>query len=83
MTVGTPEVPTVAKRKVGRPKSESPRGAGRQIRLDPDLVAKARMVATRKGLDVGPWLSTLLEPIVNREYVALLRELAELEGRKK
>jgi hypothetical protein len=83
MAVGTLEMPIVAKRKVGRPKSQNPRGEGRQVRLDPDIVAKAKMVATRKGLEVGPYLSTLLEAPINREYAALLRELAELEVRRK
>jgi hypothetical protein len=80
--VGTLERAIVAKKKAGRPKSQNPRGDGRQVRLDPDVVAKAKMVATRKGLEVGPYLSTLLEAPINREYAVLLRELASLEGGK-
>jgi hypothetical protein len=83
MSAGTLESPpVVTKRKPGRPKSENPRGKGRQVRLDPDLVAKADVVARRKGLDVGPWLSELMEGPVNREYAAVLRELSKLEGAK-
>jgi hypothetical protein len=80
MPTGTMENPPVAKKKVGRPKSKTPLRTGRQVRLDPDLVAKADVAARRKGMDVGPFLSELIEPIVNREYVAVLKELAKLEG---
>jgi hypothetical protein len=83
MPAGTLERPTVAKKRAGRPKSPDPRGPGPQIRLDKDLVAKARIVATRRGLDIGPFLSGLMEGPVNREYAAVLKELAELEGRSK
>jgi hypothetical protein len=83
MSAGTLESPPVAtKRKPGRPKSENPRGKGRQIRLDPDLVAKADVVARRRGKDVGPWLSELMEGPVNREYASVLKELSKLEGVK-
>ncbi len=79
MLVETLEKPAVAKKKAGRPKSQNPRGEGRQVRLDPDLVAKAETVATRRGMKVGPYLSELFESTVNREYAALLRELSKLE----
>lgn len=79
MSVGTMERMHVAKKKAGRPKAQSVRGVGRPVRLDPDLVAKADMIATRRGIKVGPYLSGLLEATVNRDYIALLRELAKLE----
>jgi hypothetical protein len=82
MPAATLEGPPVAKRKAGRPKSQNPK-IGRQVRLDPDLVAKAEVVATRRGLDVGPFLTHLMEGPVNREYAAVLRELNELEERSK
>jgi hypothetical protein len=82
MSAGTMETPKVAKKKAGRPKSPNPRGDGLQVRLDPDIVGKARMIATRRNLDVGPFLSGLLEAPVNREYITLLKELKELEGAK-
>jgi len=76
------EAPNVAKKKAGRPKSSNPRGDGLQVRLDPDIVGKARMIANRRNLDMGPFLSGLLEAPINREYLALLKELKELEGAK-
>lgn len=79
MAVRLTEGRTVAKRKAGRPKTENPRGKGKQVRLDPDLVAKADIVARRRGLDVGPFLSNLMETPINREYAAVLRELAKIE----
>jgi hypothetical protein len=48
--------------------------------MDPDIVAKADIVAKRRGMDAGPYLSELVESMVNRDYAAVLRELAELEG---
>jgi hypothetical protein len=83
MSVGMLERAPVAKKKAGRPKSPNPRGAGKQVRLDPDLVAKADVVARRRGLDVGPFLSQLMEDPVDREYAAVLKELAELEAKRK
>jgi hypothetical protein len=82
MPVGMLETSKVAKKKAGRPKSSTIRGDGKQVRLDPEIVAKAKMIATRKGQEVGPYLSGLLEAPINREYVALLKELSALEGGK-
>ena len=62
MSLGTLEIPVVVKKKkAGRPKAPAIRGDGKQVRLDPDVVAKAKMIATRKNLEVGPYLSSLLE----------------------
>jgi hypothetical protein len=72
----------MAKKKAGRPKSANPRGKGRQVRMDPDIVAKADIVTRRRGIETGPYLSKLVEAAVNRDYAAVLRELAELEGSK-
>jgi hypothetical protein len=83
MPYETLEIETVAKKKAGRPKKTSTRGDGIQVRLDPDVVAKAKMIATRKNLEVGPYLSSLLEAPINREYVILLKELSALEGSSK
>jgi hypothetical protein len=80
MSVETLERTPVAKKKAGRPKAQSVRGIGKPVRLDPELVNKANTVANRRGIKVGPYLSGLLETAVNRDYVALLRELSKLEG---
>jgi hypothetical protein len=82
MTARTLEMPPMAKRKAGRPKGKTPSLPGLQVRIDRDIVAKAKVVASRRNLDVGPLLSQLIEPVINREYAAVLRELTELEGRK-
>jgi hypothetical protein len=81
MPASTAEKPTVAKKKAGRPKGVDNRGPGKTVRIDPDLYAKARTVAVRRNLELGPYLSELLEGPVNRDYVAVLRELSELEAR--
>lgn len=82
MAAGTLERQSVAKKKAGRPKAQSVRGVGKPVRLDPDLMAKADITARRKGVQLGPYLSGLLEPVINREYAGILKELAELEGSK-
>ncbi len=82
MSVGMLEKTTVGKKRAGRPKAESVRGIGKPVRLDPDLYAKADVVARRRGVKLGPWLSEVLEPVVNREYASVLKELAALEGSK-
>jgi hypothetical protein len=80
MIAGTAGGSVVAKKKAGRPKAQDVRGIGKPVRLDPDLVAKADMIARRRGSKVGPYLSGLLEGPINREYAALLKELSRLEG---
>jgi hypothetical protein len=62
-------------RGVGRPKK--PGGEGKHVRLNPDLVAKARIIALRRGYSVGDYLSRLLETPVNRDYQRVLKELTE------
>jgi hypothetical protein len=82
MTAGaTLEMEPVAKKR-GRPKSDKVRGVGVAIRIDPNLVGKAKVVAARRNLDVGPYLSQLLEGPVNRDYFAVLKELADSESGK-
>jgi hypothetical protein len=68
----------VAKR-AGRP--GKPSGEGKAVRLDPDLYAKARIIALRRGVQIGEYLGGLLRPSVDRDYQRVLRELTEEEGR--
>jgi hypothetical protein len=79
MSVGILETPIVGKKKVGRPKSQHVRGEGKPVRIDPNLVGKAKLIASRRNLELGPYLSKLLEAPINRDYAAVLRELAKLE----
>jgi hypothetical protein len=75
----TVELMTVAKKR-GRPKSENPRGEGPQVRLDPDLVAKAKMIALRRQTTVSEYLNAVLEAPIARDYRRLLAELTDEEG---
>src|SRR4051812_159901 len=82
MTVATAGGHHVAKKKAGRPKAVARRGEGKLVRIDPDIVGKAKVITGRRNLDLGPFLSELLKGPIDREYQRVLSELAELEGRK-
>jgi hypothetical protein len=70
---------TVAKKKVGNP--GKPEGEGRPVRIKPELLNKARIIAMRRGSHIGDYLGTLLERPINRDYQKVLKELAsEAEG---
>jgi hypothetical protein len=68
----------VAKKRVGNP--GKPGGEGRPVRIQPDLLNKARIVAMRRGSQIGDYLGSLLEGPVNRDYQKVLKELAAEEG---
>jgi hypothetical protein len=76
MPTATGETRPVAKKR-GRPKSERPRGEGKAVRLDPDVVGMARTVVMRRNLELGPYLSELLKGAVRRDYVVVLKELSK------
>ncbi|MGO9108584.1 MAG: hypothetical protein ACLP9L_05060 [Thermoguttaceae bacterium] len=70
---------SVAKTERGRP--SKPGGQGRPVRIDPELFNKARIVAMRRGSQIGEYLGTLIEGPVNRDYQRVLKELAsEAQG---
>jgi hypothetical protein len=73
------EVRPMAKRGAGRPKKEVKR-TGHLVRLDSDIVGKAKVIAMRRNLDMGPYLSELLKAPIDREYRKILGELREEEG---
>jgi hypothetical protein len=58
----------------GRPKKEG--GEGTQVRVDSDIVAKAKYLAAGKRLTLGEYLSATLRPVVDREF----RKAAPTEG---
>jgi hypothetical protein len=64
-------------RKRGRP--GKPSGVGRLVRLDPAIVAMAKVLATTEGIGVGDYLSGLLRSPVAREYAKVMKRL-EQEG---
>jgi hypothetical protein len=73
----------MGRKKAGRPKGESNRGIGKPVRLDPDIVSKAKVIAMRADVDVGQYLSGLLRGSVGKDYLRVVREMAEeAEGGK-
>jgi hypothetical protein len=64
---------TVAETKAGRPKA--PGGEGRPVRIDPELFNKARIVAMRRGSQIGEYLGSLIEGPIKRDYQRVLKEL--------
>jgi hypothetical protein len=55
------------------------RGVGILVRIDPDVVRMARIIAPVKGLAVGDYLSDICRPVVGRDYVNEIKRL-EKEG---
>jgi hypothetical protein len=50
-------------------------GPGAQVRIDADLVAKARYLAAHSGLELSGYLSALLRPMIEREFKKVGREM--------
>lgn len=59
----------------GRPKKAT--GEGTAVRLDSDVVSKAKYLASLKGMAMSEYLSNHLRPIVEREFRAAGRSLLE------
>jgi hypothetical protein len=57
----------------GRPKK--PGGEGTPVRIDSDLVTKARYLAAHRGVALSELLSALLRPIIDKEFRKAGREL--------
>jgi len=58
-------------------------GPGTPVRIDADLVAKARYLSAREGLELSAYVSGLLRPLIEREFKKAGRELLrENEGEK-
>jgi predicted HicB family RNase H-like nuclease len=75
LQITTPREP-VSKPK-GRPKK--PGGEGTQVRIDTDLVTKARYVAARQGVSLSELLSGWIRPIAEREFRKAGKEIFEDE----
>jgi hypothetical protein len=69
------ESPLMAKKPVGRPKGTNNRGEGIHVRIDPDVVGKAKVIVGRNNLKLGDYLSALLKGPVDRDYAKVLGEL--------
>ena len=57
----------------GRPKK--PGGEGAVIRIDADLVTKAKYLAAQQGIPASEYLSSLIRPILDREFRKAGRDL--------
>jgi hypothetical protein len=55
------------------------RGVGLHVRIDPDLVRMAKVIAPAEGRALGDYLSDIIRPVVSREYAKVMKRL-EQEG---
>jgi hypothetical protein len=79
MPVAIEETAMAKKSATGRP--GKPDGQGKMVRLNPRLVAMARIVAGDRGVAMGDYLSEYLMEPVKRDYQDTLRKLdRELKG---
>lgn len=67
----------MAKRK-GRPPKAS--GEGTPVRLDSDLVSKARYLCAQSGVTMTEYLSGILRPKVEKDFRDAGKKLAEGKG---
>ena len=61
----------------GRPKK--PGGEATPVRIDSDIVAKARYLASMRGVPISELLSAILRPAIEREFRKAGRDLIEGE----
>jgi hypothetical protein len=57
----------------GRPKK--PSGEGTPVRIDADLVSKAKYLAAQRGVALSELLSGILRPVIERDFRKAGREL--------
>lgn len=62
-------------KKKGRPPKAT--GEGTPVRIDSDLVTKARLIASERGMNLAAYLSATLRPGVDRDFAKLVREVAD------
>lgn len=60
--------------KLGRKKRERP---AKTARLDADLVTKSKAMADDAGVDAARFLSDLIRPLIEREWVKFQRRIME------
>jgi hypothetical protein len=82
MPASTLEKRPVAKKKMGRPPSDNPRGEGIQTRIAPDVVRMGRKIAPVLGVNLADYFSDILRPTVLRDYARTQKMLEEQEGSK-
>jgi hypothetical protein len=63
----------MAKRRVGRPKTSERSDVS--IKFDKVLAGRARLVAQGRGITMAQYLSEMCQPIIDRDYAKLMRDL--------
>jgi hypothetical protein len=67
-------------KKMGRP--PKPTGEGSPVRIDRDLYTMAKNLAGYRGSSIGEYVSTLLRPVITKEYRAMVKGMDdESEGK--
>jgi hypothetical protein len=67
----------VSKPKKGRPKKLG--GEGTQVRIETELATRARYVAAKNGVPLIDFLSDIIRPVVNREFLKAGKDITEGE----
>lgn len=57
------------------------RRANALVRMDDELVAKARKLAALRGTTMSEMFVSILRPIIDREWTRTVRQLKEDEGK--
>lgn len=65
----------MAKRSAGRPKTSERSDVS--IKFDKVLAGRARIIAQGKGITMAEYLSEMCQPIIDRDYAKLMRELED------
>jgi reverse gyrase len=66
------ESPAMAKRSVGRPRTDADNVT---VKIDRSLTMKAKLIASHRGVSAADLLNELLQVPVDRAYAQMLREL--------
>ena len=62
---------------MGRKKRERP---AKTVKIDADLVTKAKTLADDEGTDVSNYLSSMIRPMIEREWVKFQRRMMDGES---
>jgi len=66
---------TPQERKAGRP--PKPDGVGKPVRINADLYSKARIVAFRKNMPLGDYMSGIMQAQVERDFQQVMKDVAD------
>ena len=79
MTITPAADTTMAKKRLGRPKTSDRNDVS--IKFDKVLAAKARLISLGRGVSMAEYLSEMARSGIDRDYAKLLRELEGRESR--